>query len=217
MSDLITLESGEVLDLAAYPLPEGVEDEVFNLDLMAKAMATSTVTVSRWIDQGMPVQQRGGNGQSYELRFSHCFAWRKWKEASDTAARRALESKAEQKAMLFLNEDTPTDGARLSPKEVREWSEAELIRNKAAQQRGELVRTHQVVEMLEHVLATARNAMLNAPDWLEQEFSLSPGQVDKAQRYFDGVLEEMRHQMVQRDLMSAELIPLSGAGDRSQG
>lgn len=206
MSNLITLDSGEVLDLSAYPLPEGEEDETFNLEFMAKAMDTTTVTLSRWIDQGMPVKQRGGNGQSYELVFSHCYAWRKWRERSDTDARLAVEKKAEQKALLFLNESAPADGPRMTAKEVREWSEAELIRNKAAIQRGELVRVHMVVEMLEHVMVTVRNSINSAPDWLEQEFSLSPTQVAKSETYFDGILEEMRHQMVARDVAPADVI-----------
>ncbi len=209
MSRLIKLENGEVLDLDEYPLPDSVEDETFNLELMAKAMGTSTVTISRWIDLGMPVQQRGGNGQSYELRFSHCYAWRKWRDRAESEAQKTLEESARQKAMLFLNEGDASDRPHLSPKDIREWSEAELIRNKAALQRGELVRASHVTEVFDLVLSTARNALVTAPDWLEQEFSLSPTQVEKAQAYFDGVLAEMRHKMSMRDAQGAELVSIT--------
>ncbi|PYG33113.1 DUF1441 family protein [Pelagimonas varians] len=213
MSDLITLDGGEVLDLSDYPLPEGEDDIVFNVELMAKAMDVSTVTIGKWIDQGMPVQKRGGNGQSYELRFGHCFAWRRWKEGRDHAARRTLEHRAEQKAMLFLGEEETPESARMSPKEIREWSEAELIRNKAAQQRGELVRTAHVQEMLDHLLVSLRNVITSAPDFLEQEFSLSPLQVVKAESYFDGMLIEMRKQISDGGFQPAAVVPLAREAD----
>lgn len=208
MSDLITLESGDVLDLSAYPLPDGEEDRTFNIELMSVAMGRSTKTIRDWIAIGMPVKQRGGNGQSYELVFSQCYAWRKWRDQSEEAYQKSLKKDAEQKALLFLNEAAPAGGPRMTAKEVREWSEAELIRNKAAMQRGELVRVHLVVDMLEHLLVTVRNSVNSAPDWLEQEFSLNPTQVAKSETYFDGILEEMRHQIVVREIVPADLIAL---------
>lgn len=212
MSDIITLDSGEELDLSAYPLPDGVDDEVFNIELMAQAMNTSTNTISKWISSGMPVVQQGGNGRAYELSFWQCYAWRKWKDAGEAAEARIKQQSAAQKAMLFRGEDeidqeSPTAG--LSAKEVREWSEAELIRNKAAMARGELVRTHDVQRMLEGLLISARNALVNAPDYLEQEFGLNARQVDKAEVYFDGVIDEMRRQIEGAGYSSGDVVSLS--------
>lgn len=212
MTGLITLESGEVIDLSRYPLPDGIEDEVYNIQLMAKAMNTSTVTVNKWIDAGMPVESRGGNGRSYELRFSHCYAWRKWREGKDDAAAKAKANSAAQKALLFVGEEE--DGSAestLSAKEVREWSEAVLIRDKAALQRGDLLKRSDVQQVMENLLGTVRRTITNMPDWLEQEFSLSPRQADKAQTYADGLLDELRLQLERQGYQTADVIDF---GDR---
>jgi hypothetical protein len=60
MSDVIHLESGELLELAKYPLPAGIADETFNFHRMAKAMNTSTVTINKWIDAGMESSPSSG-------------------------------------------------------------------------------------------------------------------------------------------------------------
>ncbi|AUQ99343.1 hypothetical protein [Phaeobacter inhibens] len=212
MTELITLDSGEVIDLSRYPLPDGIDDEVYNIQLMAKAMNTSTVTVNKWIDAGMPVENPGGNGRSYELRFSHCYAWRKWREGKDQAAVKAKASSAAQKAMLFVGEgDEAAADNTLSAKEVREWSEAVILRDKAALQRGDLVKRGDVQDIMEKLLGTVRRTITNMPDWLEQEFSLSPRQADKAQTYADGLLDELRLQLERQGYQTADVIDF---GDR---
>lgn len=217
MPEIITLEDGGLLDLSRYPLPDGIDDEVFNIQLMAKAMNTSTVTVNKWIDAGMPVEQRGGNGKSYELRFSHCYAWRLWRDAKDQAKASAKADSAAQKAMLFVgDEDEDAAEANMSAKEVREWSEAVIIRDKAALQRGEQVKRADVAELLENLLGTVRNTVMNTPDWLEQEFSLSPRQAEKAQSYFDGLLDEMRLQLERAGYRAAEVIDFEDRGSREE-
>lgn len=217
MSDLIDLDSGEVLDLSQYPLPEGIEDEVFNRDQLARAMAVSVVTITKWIDAGMPVLSRGGNGTSYEFLFSHCYAWRKWREEGEAQERKAKMDSAAQKAMLFINDAEEDDRPALTPKEVREWSEAELIRNKAAEQRGELVRRTHVEGVLDHVLVSFRNAIMNLPDWLEQEFGLSPHQVDKAQKFCDGILDDTRHKISEAGFTPAEVVRLGAEQEQGKG
>ena len=97
----------------------------------------------------------------------------------------------------------------MSAKEIREWSEAVLIRDKAAQQRGDQVKRSDVVQMLDHLLGTVRNTVMNAPDWLEQEFSLSPRQAEKAQDYFDGLLDEMRLQLERRGYQAAQVVSIA--------
>lgn len=209
VTDVLTLDCGEKLDLSAYPLPDGYADEVFNLDLMAQAMNTSTVTISKWISQGMPVVQRGGNGRSYELSFWQCYAWRKWKDGKEQAATKAKEGRAAQMALLFLGEEQPEDKARLTPKQIKEFSEAELIRNKAAQARGELVRVSDVQPMIERLLVSVRNKLMNAPDYLEQEFGLNARQVEQAQVYFDGLLTDMRLKIQDGGFQAGEVVSLN--------
>lgn len=215
MQHTITLESGEVLDLASYPLPDGIEDCTFNREQLAKAMNVSTVTITKWIDQGMPVHQRGGNGQPYEFLFSHCYAWRRWREDQDANTRKIKDDRAAQIAMMFLGDDEEADDVSrtLTAKEVREWSEAELARNRAAEQRGELVRRAQMQDVLDNILVSFRTAVMNLPDWLEQEFSLSPKQVDKAQVFCDGILDETRRQIREAEFEPADVVDL-GAGKK---
>jgi phage terminase Nu1 subunit (DNA packaging protein) len=212
MSDVIHLESGELLELAKYPLPAGTRDETFNIHRMAQAMNTSTVTINKWIDAGMPVKNHGGNGKSYELRFSHCYAWRMWREQREISEAAAKANSASQKAMLFVGEGEENSAeATMSAKEIREWSEAVLIRDKAALQRGELIKRADVQEAMENLLGTVRRAITNMPDWLEQEFSLSPRQADQAQTYADGLLDDLRLQLERQGYRSADVIDF---GDR---
>lgn len=217
MTERLELETGEVLNLSDFPLPDGFEDETFNRDELAKAMDVSTVTITRWVDSGMPVAKRGGNGQSYEFQFSHCYAWRMWREDREASDRRAKNDRAAQLSMLFRGveeeDDDPSHG--LSPKAVREWSEAELIRNKAAQQRGELVRAAHVQDVLDTILVSFRNSLSSFPDWLEQEFSLSPHQVDKAQRFCDSMLAETRRQISEAGFQSRAVTDM--VGDKHHG
>lgn len=213
MSELITLDGGEVLDLSAYPLPEGVKDEILNLEDLAESMRTSTNTIRKWISQGMPVKQNGSNGQAYELQFSHCYAWRLWIDEKAAASRRALSARNSERAQLFLGIDDPAQSAGMTPKEVREWSEAELIRNKAALQRGELVRAFQVQEVFDGLLVATRNVITSAPDYLEQEFSLTPAQVVKAEEYFDALLSELRKQIAAAGFVPAAVVSLQDRAD----
>lgn len=217
--DTITLDTGEVLDLAAYPLPEGVEDETFNLDQLARAMNTSLVTIKRWIDDGMPVLKRGGHGQSYEMQFSHCYAWRMWRQDQSAAERRSKDDKAAQLAMLFLNPEgeIDDDAMRMSPKEYKEHIEAELARNRAAELRGELVRRSGMQEVLDHMLVSYRNALIGFPDWLEQEFNLTPKQVAKAQDFCDGILGETRRQIREAGFVPADVVPIGDRRSLAQG
>jgi hypothetical protein len=133
--------------------------------------------------------------------------WREQREISEAAAK---ANSASQKAMLFVGEgEENSPEATMSAKEIREWSEAVLIRDKAAQQRGDQVKRSDVVEMLDHLLGTVRNTVMNAPDWLEQEFSLSPRQAEKAQDYFDGLLDEMRLQLERRGYQAAQVVSIA--------
>lgn len=209
----ITLENGEVLDLSAYPMPEGSEDEVLNRDQLARAMGTSVVTISKWVDEGMPVAQRGGNGQAYQFVYSHCRAWRLWRDGKDQQERREKDDRARQFSMEWLGDDEGRADQMLTPKQVKEWSEAELIRNRAAEQRGELVRSAQMQDVLDRVLVSFRTAVMNLPDWLEQEFSLSPHQVDKAQRFCDGILSEARRQISDAGFAAGDVVSIERRQD----
>ena len=78
MSHTITLADGSVLDVARYPLPDGVTDNgtPLNRAQLAAAFGVSVNAVTDWINKGMPALSTGQNGVAYEFRLAHCWAWR---------------------------------------------------------------------------------------------------------------------------------------------
>jgi len=128
----------------------------------------------------MPVEQRGGNGRFYELRFSHCYAWRIWREQRAQKETAAKASNAVQKALLFMGEDADARSqAPLSAKEIRVLAEAILALGEAASLRGEFLLRSDVQELVSKLLGTFCSDVTNLPDWIAQEFSLSSQQVDR--------------------------------------
>lgn len=218
MSDLITLEGGEVLDLSEYPLPDDVADTLMNKAELAKAMNVALPTLDKWITQRMPVHDRGGNGRSYAFQLSHCYAWR-MNRAEGEAAKRARNNEiADQLAMHFLGiADDDDKEPMMSARDMRDWAETEIKRNQAAEQRGDLVRTRAVERLLEDLLVAVRRGITGLPDWVEQEFSLSPTQVEKAQNYCDGLLDEMRNQIERTGFGSGQVVEIEGAAEPQKG
>jgi len=204
----IELDNGETLSVDAYPLPDGIEDTVLNRSLLAQAMAVSEPTISKWVSAGMPVLSRGGNGTSYEFQLSHCYAWRMWqKECNDRARRRAADV-AQQMAMTFLN-DAEADEISMTPQDVRAWAEAELVRARAEEQRGDLVRRHRVERLLQSMISITRDALVGYGDFLEAELGLAPREVEIAQTRADQLLTELRLEIERHlDGVSAEVTPI---------
>lgn len=214
MGERITLADGTELDVGRWPLPEGVEDdpEVFmNRAQLAQAFVVSENTISKWVDRGMPVAKVGSNGTAYEFRFPHCWAWWNWREETKARARSAADRMAQQAALAFrnLDEDEAERHGTLSAKELRELAEADYHRNRAAEQRGELVRADRVRAALQDVFVAVRTNLTTLPDFLELEFGLSNADVEKAQRRCDDLLVQIR-QSIEETLgaQAAEAVPL---------
>ncbi|MBK5924772.1 hypothetical protein CCR90_13540 [Rhodovulum sulfidophilum] len=96
-----------------YPLPEGVEDTAMNRAQIARALDVSDNTISKWIAQGMPVLEEGGNGREYAFSPADCYAWRRHRDAEARAAKAAADRSASQLAMAFRNLDE--EDANASP------------------------------------------------------------------------------------------------------
>ncbi|MEP5730376.1 MAG: hypothetical protein ABJL67_13525 [Sulfitobacter sp.] len=190
---VITLSDGTKLDVSAFPLPEGSEDVVMNRGQIAQAMNTSEVTITTWISKGFPVLSKGGNGTAYEFQLSHCYAWRKRRDLEHKRSMDAADEAAAQMRLEFQNlDDDQAESERgLSAKQIMEIAEADYKRNRAAEQRGELVRVDRMREMQEQQLIDMRQAVMSIPDFAEQEFGLSPVQAEKLQKRCEGALIEM--------------------------
>lgn len=194
MSSILTLADGSVVDLSRFPLPEGVEEGVLNRAQLALAFNMSENTISKWVLQGMPVQSAGQNGVAYEFCLSHCWAWKQSRDEDAMAAKRRGDQLATQAALAFRNLDADEDEAnsQMTAAEVRAWAEAEYHRNRAAEQRGELMRTSRVQQAVEDMIVAFGTAMDTLPDWAELEFGLTPDQVQQLQDKADAIRQEAR-------------------------
>lgn len=199
----------------AHPLPEGITDEVLNRSQLAVAMQVSDNTISKYLSRGMPCLSQGGNGKDYEFQLSHCYAWRMAEDA-DLAAKKAKgDDVARQMALHFRNDDEEIEDSApvLTAKEIKEESEADYARNKAAEARRDLVRRHRVDELFETVLIEFRTQITTLVDFAEMEFSLTPEQVEKIQTRCDSTLVQARVnlQSVTGTVIEIPVTPRQGA------
>lgn len=213
MSLSITLADGSVLDVARYPLPDGVIDDgtTLNRAQLAKAFQVSENTITKWLGLGMPVESAGQNGVSYEFRLSHCWAWRQDRDERSRAAKQRGDQLAAQAALAFrnLDEDRAEDEADLTADDLRKWSEAEYHRNRVAEQRGDLVRADRFRTLIEDIFVTFGAEMDTLPDFAEMEFGLSAQQVSKLQDRCDQMREEVRRQ-IEATLSRNAVVKISG-------
>lgn len=209
----ITLADGAVLDVGRYPLPEGLTDGLLNRGQLAVAFGVSENTITKWMSQGLPVESQGTNGQAYEFRLSHCWAWRQDRDDRARAERARGDALAAQAALAFRgpDEDAPEDEHRLTAREVNEWSEALYKRNRVAEQRGDLVRTERVKALLEGLLIQVRTAVYTMPDYAEREFGLTTAQTARMQERCDEVLIEMRNAIARELLDPGQVVALDAA------
>lgn len=208
---MITLADGSVLDVAAFPLPDEIADEVMNRGQIARALNVSEPTITTWIGEGLPVLTKGGNGQAYEFQLSQCYAWRMHRKSGEERQRAAADESAAQMRMLFQNMDgdVAEDHAEWSPKQIREASLAELERMRAAEARGDLVRSDRVLRLLEEMLTTIRQTVMTLPDYAEQEFGLSARQSDQMQGRCEDLLVELRNALARDGFGTSDAAPVS--------
>lgn len=197
-----------------YPLPDGLTDAVVNRAQIALALQVSENTITKWIGQGMPVQELGGNGREYEFQLAHCYAWRMHRDDILRREKRKADEAAAQMSLLFRNHDSedPNEGL-LSAEDVIKESQADVARNKAAELRGELVRTHRMRTTMEQALMTFRNFAITIVDYAEMEFGLGPEEVDKFQLRTHGMLSEVRRQFEKEiGALNSEVVELPAPG-----
>lgn len=191
--------------LRAHPLPAMVSDADMNQEEIAQAFGTTVNTVAKWIREGMPVAQVGGNGRAYVLRLSHCWAWRKSREAE--AAQRSRHNEAQisllRAEMLGVEIDSPA--AQMSAKERRELAEADMRWSEAQRRRRQLVPLPDVLELLESLGKIVRDGLEAMPDRLEREIDLSPSQVSAVARIGSDLLTAWADCIEERELRDREV------------
>lgn len=214
MSDLITLSTGEVLDVSAWPLPEGVVDDgtPLNRRELAELLGKSENTITSWLSKGLPVHAGGSNGVAYEFLLTHCWAWKQSRDAADLANKNRREEWKNQAALIFrnLDPDQEEEQRNLTAAEVRSWAEAEYARNRLAEQRGDLVRADRVRAVMEQVLLKTGNTLDAFVDFLEIQFGLTADQVQKVESRTDGLRLELRSEIEEILQRPGSVVSLSG-------
>lgn len=196
--------------MSAYPLPEGAQDARVNRQQLGLAFNVSENTITKYLARGMPCVVEGGNGREYEFSLAQCYAWRRAMEAQNQRQKDMATKAALQMSLLFRNAETEEDGAPvLTAKQVKEEAEAEYVRNRAAEQRGELVRARAVAELFEDVLGNFRTSITTIVDFCEMEFGLSPEQTDMLQRRTDQVLVDARIRLDQVVTRPADVVAIT--------
>jgi len=163
-------------------------EPLLNRAQIAQIFGVSENTVDKWRAKGMPVEVEGGNGVPYGFKFSDCKAWRDQEQAREAAAKKEADDFVAQQRMEFLGLDRSDQKAGLSPAQMRELAQAELVWMQAAERRRSLINVDEVVELLDVIFGEMRAGLDGLPDWLEREFSLTGEQVERAVHYSDGIL-----------------------------
>lgn len=206
--ELIAVEIDEVLRdiLARFPLPPGVEDADCNQEEIAQALNTTVNTVAKWIRQdGMPVAQSGGNGRAYILRLSHCWAWRRAREAEMDLRSRHNKAQVSALQASFLGLEVEDPQAAMTPAQRREAAMADIAWSKAAHMRRQLVPLSDVLELYEGIFQIVREGLKAMPDLLEREISLKPEQVGAVVTICDDVLTKMAERIDEAELAEKDV------------
>lgn len=187
--------------LDRFPLPPGIADADMNQEEIAQALGTTVNTVAKWIrSDAMPVAQQGGAGKAYVLRLSHCFAWKKAKDADASARSQHNKNQISALQAEFLGFAVEDQASALTPRQRAELADADVKWSKAQHLRRQLVPLMDVRDLLEELMKTVRDGVEAMPDLLERELSLKPEQVAAASRIGEDILKRLAAQIEERHL-----------------
>ncbi len=191
--------------LQRYPLPAGVSDADMNQSEIAQALSTTVNTVAKWIKENMPVAREGGNGSAYVLRLSHCWAWRKGREAEVASRDRHNENQISLLRAEFLGVTVDSPAAQLTAKERRELAEADMRWSEAQRRRRQLAQVGDVLDLLESLGKIVRDGIEAMPDRLERELDLSPDHVAAVVRIGSDILTAIADRIAESELHDPDL------------
>lgn len=187
------MTESEIEDLVRrHPLPDGVPDAVLNRSELSEFFRVSPMTVSAWINAGMPVLRQGGQGREYEFSAAACWAWKSARDRQEEA--RGEEARAAITAMrLALVGGRRGDSIEaLDPKTRREIIAAQREFEAFERDRGALLRREEVGEAFEVLMVLVRDTLETAPDRVERVADMPPRAVDELVAVCDGLLAEFR-------------------------
>ena len=167
-------------------------EPLLNRAQIASIFFVSENTIDKWRLKGMPVQREGGNGRAYQFKSSACKAWYHETQARAAEEKRKTEEFVAQQRMAFLGLDKQDQKAGLSPAQMRELAQAELVWMQAAERRRALVQVDEMVDLLDLVFTEVRAGLDGQPDWLEREFALSGEDVERVVGFNDDLLRSIQ-------------------------
>jgi hypothetical protein len=192
--------------LARFPLPHGIHDADMNQEEIAQALNTTVTTIAKWIRQDqMPVAQPGGNGRAYVLRLSHCYAWRKAREADTDLRVKHNQTQINAMQASCLGMDIEDPQAQMTARQRREAADADAAWSKAKMLRKQLVPLSDVVDLLEAMCSRVRDGIEAMPDRLERELSLRPDQVAAVVRIGADILNAMHDKIDEAELQERDV------------
>ena len=196
--DVSNLTEHQLADLVLrYPLPEGVPDAVMTREELAQAFATSLPTVSDWINKGMPVQQQGGPGKAYELRLSHCWAWRQAVKAREDLRSESVKRAQAAMRLALVGGESGDSLEALDPRTRKEIIQVQMMHEAFDKERNRLLAREDVETTLDELLALVRDTLDSAPDRIERKTGIPPKVVDVMVEICDGLVNELRHRIEQ--------------------
>ena len=189
----------------------GGAEPLLNRAQIAQIFNVSENTIDKWRSKGMPVEVEGGNGTPYGFKFSDCKAWYDEAQATAAAEKKAADDFVAQQRMAFLGIDRKDEKAGLTPTQMRDLAQAELVWMQAAERRRALIQADEVIELLDTIFGEMRAGLDNLPDWLEREYSLTGDQVERVVSYCDGILRAISVAIEAAALGERADDPLEGA------
>jgi phage terminase Nu1 subunit (DNA packaging protein) len=173
---LLFLSSGvAVTDTVMGPAGAGdAADDIRNLNEIARFFDASLPTVRRWIDDGCPVRQQGGNGVPYMLSVREVADWRAGVARAE-AEERERKARIDDQLRLELGTDRLADvgeAAALSPVQRKAAIETEYARVRLAKEQRELIPYADVEAAAAIAVQQFRAALSNMAEDLGDELGL---------------------------------------------
>lgn len=180
-----------------------VEPVYLNRAELASAFKTTPPTVDRWVGQGCPVNQRGGNGREYRFVLGDVAAWRgevaEVERVTEAAKLAAIEAQQKQLDLAHGSFDDP--GMSLPPRMRAEYYRGEQMRIDLALRRGELVEGRDVEVVFERVFTMLADRLQSLPDALERQCNLSPEVVTEIVQAVDDWQAELARDLTDSDIL----------------
>lgn len=188
------------------------EKVIRSLEETARFFGVSNPTLKAWVQDGCPVEEKGGNGVAYKFDIHAVADWRSGRKEEEE---RQAEARAEQDARLQMEllggdmlPDPEGSGGKMTAKQRTEYIRAELDKVKLAKERRELVRADELRDALMEPLALTRERLRGGLiDQLRKRFDWSDDEADDALAALDEILTDLVDDieaMVSKDSGDAE-------------